>query len=111
MSEKVSVLITAIGGGGVGEQILKALRIAGGYRIVGADVRSGCTQFELAHDAVLLPPAHSPDYIDAILRVAERMGVQAIFPGSEPELRAMSDAREQIQSAGYFLPINPASVI
>jgi hypothetical protein len=34
--EPVTVLVTAIGGAEYGEQILKALRIAGRYRIVGA---------------------------------------------------------------------------
>ena len=111
IADKATVLITAVGGGGVGEQTLKALRLAGGYRIVGADVRSRCAQFGLVDEAVLLPPAASPDYIDAVLHVAGRMAVQAVFPGSEPELRVMSDHRDRIEAAGYFLPINPRPVI
>jgi carbamoyl-phosphate synthase large subunit len=110
-TEALTVLITAVGGGGVGEQILKALRLAGGYRIVGADVRPQTAQFALVDQAVLLPPAGSADYLDALLRVSERLGVNAIFPGSEPELRAMSDSRSRIEGAGVFLPINPARVI
>lgn len=111
MPERIGVLITAIGGGGVGEQTLKALLLAGGYRIVGADVRSRCAQFRLTDEAVLLPPANSPDYIDAVLHVAQKTDVQAVFPGSEPELRVMSDNRDRIEAAGYFLPINPRRVI
>jgi carbamoyl-phosphate synthase large subunit len=34
-----------------------------------------------------------------------------VFPGSEPELKAMSANRERIESQGIFLPINPAHVI
>jgi carbamoyl-phosphate synthase large subunit len=111
MIDQLSVLITAVGGGGVGEQTLKALRLAGGYRIVGADARSRCTQFDLVDQAVLLPPAGSPEYVEALLHVAVRTGVEAVFPGSEPELRVMSDNRDSIHAAGLFLPVNPKTVI
>jgi carbamoyl-phosphate synthase large subunit len=107
----VTILITAVGGGGVGEQTLKAVRLAGGYRIIGSDVRARCAQFEMVAQAVLLPPATHPDYLEAVLRTCERLGVQAVFPGSEPELRVMSDNRDRIESAGLFLPINPTRVI
>jgi carbamoyl-phosphate synthase large subunit len=111
MTDQLSVLITAVGGGGVGEQTLKALRLAGGYRIVGTDVRSRCAQFDLVDEAVLLPPATSPDYMDALLHVAGRTGVQAVFPGSEPELQVLSNNRDRVHAAGLFLPINPKTAI
>lgn len=110
-SEGLTVLVTAVGGGGVGEQTLKALRLAGGYRIVGSDVRAECAQFGLVDEAVIVPAATSPDYLEALLAVCTKLGVQAVFPGSEPELRVMSDNRSQIEAAGIFLPINPARVI
>jgi carbamoyl-phosphate synthase large subunit len=106
-----TVLVTAIGGGGVGEQILKALRMAGGYRIVGTDVRRTAAQYALVDVAVTLPLADDPEYLDAVLAVAIRLGVTAIFPGSEAELRALSGARSRFESAGLFLPIQPAGVI
>ena len=109
--ERPTVLITAIGGGGVGEQILKALRVAGGYRIVGSDTRPRCAQFALVDQPVLLPSAGDDRYIDALLRVCDAFAVNAVFPGSEPELRVMSDNRGRIHAAGLFLPINPADVI
>lgn len=109
--DAVTVLITAVGGGGVGEQTLKALRISGGYRIVGADVRARCAQFALVDVPITLPAASSPDYLEALLRVSSRLGVQAIFPGSEAELKVMSDQRSVLLAAGIFLPINPKTVI
>jgi carbamoyl-phosphate synthase large subunit len=111
MTDHLTVLVTAVGGGGVGEQTLKALRLAGGYRIVGADARGRCAQFDLVDQAVLLPPAGSREYVEALLYVAERTGAQAVFPGSEPELRVMSDNRDRIQGAGLLLPVNPKNVI
>jgi carbamoyl-phosphate synthase large subunit len=107
----VTVLITAVCTGGVGEQTLKALRLASGYRIVGADMRPRCPQFALVDEAVTLPAATHPDYLDALLTVCEKLAVQAVLPGSEPELRVMSDNRDRIQAAGLFLPINPRNVI
>jgi len=107
----LTVLITAVGGGGVGEQTLKALRAAGRYRIVGADIRSRCAQFALVDEAITLPPAQAPDYLEALLRVSSKLGVRAIFPGSEAELRLISDERDALEGAGIFLPVNPRSVI
>ena len=63
--EPVSVLVTAIGGAGYGEQILKALRLAGGYRIVGADSNRDCANFALVDHAVTLPKAADPDAMAA----------------------------------------------
>ena len=107
----VTVLITAVGGGGVGEQTLKALKISGGYRIVGADIRARCAQFALVDEAITLPAARSPDYLEALLRVSSRLGVRAIFPGSEAELMVISEQRGALEAAGIFLPINPKAVI
>jgi carbamoyl-phosphate synthase large subunit len=59
----------------------------------------------------VLPPASSPQYVDAILAVCRRHGVRALFHGSEPELKVMSAQRARFEQAGIFLPINPANVI
>ena len=110
-SARTTVLVTAIGGGGVGEQVLKALRMAGGYRIVGCDIRPRCPQFALVNQAVTLPPANAPDYLDALLAVSLKLGVRAIFPGSELELRVISRARDAFEAAGLFLALNTPEVI
>lgn len=112
-NESVTVLVTAIGGGGHGEQILKALRAAPktNYRIVGADASADCTQFQMVDHALTLPKASDQNYIDAVLEVCRAFGVQAVFHGCEPELRAMSEARDRFAAAGIFLPVNPSSVI
>jgi len=112
-SETLTVLVTAIGGGGHGEQILKALRTAprSRYRIIGADASPHCPQFNLVDQGLVLPKANDPDYIDAVLEVCQKFQVDAVFHGCEPELRRMSEERERLAAAGLFLPINPASVI
>ncbi len=110
--EKITVMVTGVGGGGHGEQILKALRLADTpYQIVGGDMDRGSMGLQVVDHPYLLPPAGDPGYIDALLAVCRRHGVRALFHGSEPELMAMSAARERLREAGLFLPINPPEVI
>ncbi|WP_147818790.1 ATP-grasp domain-containing protein [Salidesulfovibrio onnuriiensis] len=112
MSEKLTVMVTGIGGGGHGEQILKALQLAETpYEIVGGDM-SPCSKglAEVDHPYIL-PPATAPDYVDALLRVCRKHGVKALFHGSEPELKAFAANRERIEAEGIFLPINPTELI
>jgi carbamoyl-phosphate synthase large subunit len=109
----IPVLITAIGGGGHGEQILKALRCApaGRYRIFGADANAHCPQFCLVEQAFVLPRANDPAFLDAVLSMCRRFGVKALFHGCEPELKVYAENRDAIESEGIFVPINPLSVI
>jgi carbamoyl-phosphate synthase large subunit len=104
-------VVTAVGGGGVGEQILKALRLARRYRIVGTDVRSENPQFGLVDLAVRVPPAGDPEYMDSLVQICRAENAVALFPGSEAELRAISAARSRLEDAGVLLPINPPGVI
>src|SRR5579883_993260 len=109
---RLPVMVTGVGGGGHGEQILKALRLADNdYFIVGGDMNAfslGLTQVDVPY---LLPPAGATDYVDAVLEVGRRHEVRALFHGSEPELKVMSEQRQRFERAGIFLPINPAHVI
>lgn len=110
--EKLPVMITGIGGGGHGEQILKALRMAQTpYLLVGGDMNPYSKGLAEVDHPYILPPATSPEYIEAVLRVCKRHSVRALFHGSEPELRAFSRHRDLFESEGVFLPINPANVI
>ncbi|GAH57835.1 unnamed protein product [marine sediment metagenome] len=105
-------MVTGIGGGCLGEQIIKALRLAPvKYEIIGGDMSSlskGLMEIDCPY---LLPQASHPDYIDCLLSVFEKHNVRALFVGSEPELKVVSKARNKISETGIFLPINPESVI
>lgn len=109
---KVQVMVTGVGGGGHGEQILKALRLAyTEYEIVGSDMSPLSKGLQEVDHPYILPPASDKRYIDTLLAVCRKHEVKALFHGSEPELKAMSVNRQQIQSKGIFLPINPQHVI
>lgn len=111
--ERIPILVTAIGGGGHGEQILKALRMASRdqYILVGADANPDCPQFAMVDVSASLPLASAPTYMDALLELCRREGIRALFHGCEKELAQFALHRELIERRGIFLPINPTEVI
>lgn len=112
MHTPISVMITGVGGGGHGEQILKALRMAStNFKIVGGDMlplSKGLVEVDIPY---ILPPSDHPQYLSSLLAVCKKENVQALFHGSEPELKIMSRERNRIKEAGIFLPINSEPVI
>jgi len=108
----VRALVTGVGGGGQGEQVLKALRLAETpYEIVGTDITPYSAGLVEVDHPLIVPPATAPDYIDVILSIASEHDIEVVFHGSEPELRQMSAHRSRFSEAELFLPINPAEVI
>ena len=109
----IRVLVTAIGGGGHGDQILKALRLAlpGRYTIFGADANPHCPQAALVEQFVTLPLARDPEYMTELLRTCRELGVQVLLHGCEPELLLFAANRQRIEDAGIFLPINDTALI
>jgi carbamoyl-phosphate synthase large subunit len=82
-----------------------------GYSIIGADISPHSKGLYEVDRSYLLPPATDAGYIDALIDICERHQVKALFHGSEPEMKAMSNHRKRIESKGIFLPINPKHVI
>lgn len=108
----MNILITGVGGGGHGEQILKALRLSDKkYRIIGTDMSPISKGLAVVDKSYIVPPATSPDYLDTILSICKENDVKVLFHGSEPELKVMSANRDRIQHEGIFLPINTTEVI
>jgi len=107
-----TVLVTAVGGGGVGEQIVKALRLAGrSYRIIGTDIDRNSLGLQEVDLPVIVPPAPDSQYLDTMLSICARFGVRGIFPGSEPELVALASARKDLARHNIILFANTDTVI
>ncbi|MEX2577567.1 MAG: ATP-grasp domain-containing protein [Verrucomicrobiales bacterium] len=113
LSKTTKVLVTAVGGGGHGEQILKALLHASDSRleISAADMSETCPQLNWVQKKFRLPPATASGYLEELLAICDEEDINALFHGCEPELRLFSRERKAIEDAKIFLPINPASVI
>lgn len=108
----LNILITGVGGGGHGEQILKAIKLSKlKCKIIGADMSPHSKGLQEVDIPYLLPPASSADYLKKLLKICEIEKIDAMFHGSEPELKVMSDNRELIEAMNVFLPINPKEVI
>lgn len=112
MTEHLTVLVTGVGGAGIGEQILKALRWSAlNLTIVGTDVVSTSKGLLEVDVPQLLPRADDVGYVDALLAVCRRHAVSAVFPGSEPELSTLCRHADRLADAGVYLAANPARVV
>ncbi|MEO8527447.1 MAG: ATP-grasp domain-containing protein [Pseudolysinimonas sp.] len=108
----LNILVTGGGGGGVGEQLIKTMRLSGiESRIVATDTSSVSTATVNADAFEVVPMARDEGYLDALLALSAREKIDVLLPGSEAELRVISDNREHFERLGIFLPINPKSVI
>lgn len=108
--ENISILITGIGGGGVGEQILKSLRICGlKLFIIGTDITDICFSRENVDKFLIVPSAYDENYGKCIRSIVDNYNVSAIFPGSDPELRYFSEKREEFSD--IYISINSKEII
>jgi len=113
MRHNITVLITGVGGGGLGEQLIKALRLSESvtYRIIGTDVTEISKGMKEADVAEIVPFASNPTYIPMLLKLCEKYGVQVLLPGSEPELKVIGDSQHLFRDQNIFLPINTKEVL
>lgn len=109
---RINVMVTGVGGGGVGEQILKCLRMSSlEYNIIGCDMNRNSMGLSKADKAYLVPPASYPHYVESILQICKENAIQVLFHGSEPEMKVLSRNRQFFKDEGIFIPLNPEDVI
>jgi carbamoyl-phosphate synthase large subunit len=108
----VSVLVTGVGGGGVGEQIIKSLRsLQGKFVVYGTDIVEKSSARGLVNAIFQVPRANDEHYMDKILQICHNHKVQVLLYGSEAELLVLSRNRKIFEEQGIFLPLNPQKVI
>ena len=106
-------MISAVGGGGFGEQTLKSLLLAknSNFELFATDTNPNCPQFQFVRDFSVVSPAGAKEFISEIHQLCDRFKINAIFPGHESELVQYSKNRESFERKGIFLGINSKSVI
>jgi len=111
--KKLTVMVTGVGGGGLGEQIIKALRLSPtiDYNIIGSDMSPLSKGLAVVDVPCLLPAASAPDYMEKLLAICKQQHVKCLFHGSEAELLKLSECREEIEAEGILVPMNPKEVI
>ena len=110
--KEINVMITGVGGGGVGEQILKCLRMSTlKYNIIGCDMNRNSKGLSAVDKAYLVPPANDSRYIDSILKICKENNIQVLFHGSEPEMKILSRNRQIFTDNDIYIPLNSEHVI
>ena len=111
--KKVSVLVTGIGGGSHGEQIIKALKLSKilNFEIIGTDVSEITTGKKLVDHFYLVPYANDVNFKEEITKLIQKHDIKFIFHGSEPELRYFSENRAYFEEMGVGHPLNSKEII
>jgi len=106
------VLVTAVGGAGVGEQIIKALRLSNNeYYIIGLDIQEFSKGFSEVDRSYVVPMASSSDYIDIVLSICIKEKIKVVFCGSEAEIKRISPERDRFTEQGILFPYNSQEVL
>jgi carbamoyl-phosphate synthase large subunit len=85
-------------GGGVGQSIIKALRLSKiDCRIVAADMNPLAAGIYRCDCGYLLPSANSPGFIDAVIDICRKEAISLLLIGSDPELPPIANYRRRIE--------------
>lgn len=110
--ERISVLITGASGGGVGEQIIKALKLSSlNLEIITTNVNKNSKGLLDGDIGYIVPYASDNEYIPTILNLCNKHNIKVLFPGSEAELTVIGKNREIFIQKGILVPINDEEVI
>lgn len=110
--DKINVLVTGAGGGGIGEQVIKCLGLSElNTHIIATDI-SNISKGKLDGDEFIVAPlATNPSYINFIIDLCKEKKVTAVIPGSEIELKLLSENEQIFTENNIAVLINSASVI
>ena len=110
---KINVLITAIGGCGPGDQLLKAVKASKKteFFIVGADSSKNVPQFVDVDQAVYLPRADDEKFIPCLLEYCDKYNIDVVLTGNEAEIKVLDLHRDDFIKRNVYLPICCSSVL
>jgi carbamoyl-phosphate synthase large subunit len=101
MVNQPSVLVTGVGGGAVGHQILHALLLMRDrYRIVATDADAFAFGLYQVENRYTVPLARDPGYIPALLRIIDREKIEALLPGTPQEVGVVARHQAELAAAG-----------
>src|SRR2546421_9278547 len=110
--DTVTVLITGVGGGSVGRQIMKSLYLKNHpYHIIGTDITRNSVGLQEADKAYLVPSAEKSDYISEILKICKKERVRFIAPGTDGELLSITSQMKNFEKLGIDVLANPYQLV
>lgn len=110
--KQISVLVTGASGGGVGEQVIKALKLSSlNLEIITTNVNKNSKGLLDGDIGYIVPYASDTTYIPTIIELCNKHDIKVLFPGSEAELTVIGKHREIFIEKGILVPINDEEVI
>lgn len=110
--DKIRLLVTGLGGGSQGMQVVKAVRLSQlTYEITGTDIKETNYGIPFVDHWRSVPPADHANYLPELLALCREHKIQVLIPGSDPELKVISDNRTLFQDDDILLPLNPADLL
>ncbi len=111
-NSEVNVLVTGVGGGSLGRELMKAFKMSNNkYRIIATDMLDNSVGLHETSISYVIPPASSSNYIDSLLKICKKENVHAIAAGSEQEIEKVSKNIKVFEEAGIKVLSNPWNVI
>ncbi len=110
---EIEILVTGVGPGSTGEQVVKALRYASRrYRVTVANVDVARTVVAPGSRRVALPPASDEGYLEGLAAAANGVRARFIVPGSDVELVRIVEGKERLAELTPAIPlVNDLAVV
>lgn len=112
MKKTINVLVTGVGGGSVGSQILKSLQASKySYKIIGTDITKNSFGLKKCNKSFIVPPFTRIDYISKILKICNINRVDIVSPGTDGELLKIAQHKENFKKIGIHVLANPYKIL
>lgn len=109
---EIKVVVTGAGGGGIGEQVIKALRNGKNrYQVISTDTRDLTVAKALGDRFHRMPLASDGSYIQKLISLCNEYDCRIVIPGSEPELLRIAASIDEFRKNSIYVPINSAELI
>ncbi len=106
----IVVGVTGVGGG-VGQSIVRALRMSSHYRVIGFDMNPWAAGLSLSHKGYVIPSVESPLYMDYLYTLLQKEKISVLIPGSDHELIVLSKHRRQLKERGVYVLVGGLSSV
>lgn len=109
---KITALITAVGGRAVGYQIFECLKkYPKNYRIITTDADPFAPGLYESDKGYLLPISLAPSYIPSLIKICKKEKVDVVLPGSIPEILVVAKYEKTLLRNGIVPITNSYSLV